>query len=146
MRAVLALGAVWLSLQGPGAIGAVLQGGRVISAELVPARVDRARVASVQLRFALSDSARVVVAFDRQVVGNKVGSACVPARPEFRGYPSCRFYITLNRVVIAEPAAGPHKVALARLVQSGVLAPGAYRVRVRATKQTVEIRLGLTVL
>lgn len=146
MRAVLSLGAVLLLLQGPGAIGAVRQGGRVISAELVPARVDRTKVASVQLRFTLSGGAHVSVALERQVVGNKVGSACVPARPEFRGYPLCRFFVTLSRVDVDEPTAGTHSLALARLVQRGVLAPGAYRVGVRATGQTAEIRLRLTVL
>jgi hypothetical protein len=144
MRTVLALVAA-LALGVEGAVSALAARGIVLSAVLAPARVSSASLDSVRLRYSLSAPARVEIDLGREVAGYRLHGLCLPPRPEFRGFPRCRTTIPLKRLVVRDARGGAHVRPLARAFALGSLAPGRYRVRVKAVGQERGFNLVLTV-
>ncbi len=120
-------------------------GGVVLSAQAKPARVASANLSAVRISYSLSAPALVEIVLAREVEGRRVHAVCLPPRPEFRTFPRCRLTLPLKRVVVRESRRGPHTRALTRALSVSTLAPGVYRVRVRALDQPRALELVLTV-
>jgi virginiamycin B lyase len=86
------------------------------------------------IRYRLSETATVKLSFESVRSGRKVGGRCVKPSKRNRARKRCRRYLALTRTLsYRNQAAGEHRIRFTgRLGKGKTLAPGAYRLTLRA--------------
>jgi virginiamycin B lyase len=86
------------------------------------------------IRYRLSETATVRLSFESVRSGRKVGGRCVKPSKRNRARKRCRRYVALTRTLsYRNQAAGEHRIRFTgRLGKGKTLAPGAYRLTLRA--------------
>jgi hypothetical protein len=94
------------------------------------------RKAGTTIRFNLSETSTVTLAFTKRAAGRRVGRRCVAPRRSNRSRPRCRRTVTAGRLRYTL-AAGQHSVRFSgRLSRRKRLRPGRYRLVVSAVDAT----------
>jgi DNA-binding beta-propeller fold protein YncE len=85
------------------------------------------------LRYTLSESATLTIAFERRARGRRAGGRCRPASRTLRRRPACTRWATAGPTITRTVYAGPHTLPFTGRLGSRKLRPGAYRVFAIAT-------------
>jgi len=107
-------------------------GPTITGASVRPARFSLRSKKGTRIRFRLDRKATVTFFVERKVPGRKVGSKCRKVRPNNKTNPKCTKLVYLGQFVRRNLPAGKNVVRFKARLGKKKLAPGKYRLRLRA--------------
>lgn len=107
-------------------------GPAITRASIRPARLSLKSKRGTRVRFTLDRKATVTFFVERKLPGRKVGSKCHKVRPNNKSKPKCTKLVYLGRFVRRNLPAGRNTVKFKGRLGKKKLAPGKYRIRLRA--------------
>jgi virginiamycin B lyase len=97
-------------------------------------RRGKATPVGTSIRFTLSETADVRIAFQRKAAGRRSGGRCVKPRPRLRSNKRCTRWVKTGRALTRKDLkAGAQRIAFSGRIGRKALKPGAYRLTIVAT-------------